>query len=87
MLDKFDENAFKSWLKNKKFFSQKASGDVVSRFKRCINIESFDGFKNSSSYFDAILKNPVVDTIPKSSRASMLRSCRLYFEFITEFTP
>lgn len=87
MIDDFDEVSFKAWLLAEKKLSVKASGDVVSRLKRCTNIERLDGHQDSTSYFDAILQYPEVESIPKSSRASMFRSCRLYFEFSAADNP
>ena len=79
----FDDGTFRDWLISKKSLSKKASGDVVSRLKRCIDIEPLDGYVDPVKYFDAILQYPAVENIPESSRASMYRSVRLYFEFIS----
>jgi hypothetical protein len=83
----FDEESFRAWLLMEKKLSLKATGDAVSRLKRCTNIERLDGHDDSTSYFDAILQYPEVENIPKSSRASMFRSCRLYFEFAAVGKP
>jgi hypothetical protein len=85
--DDFDEESFRAWLVSEKNLSLKACGDAVSRLKRCTNIERLDGHQDSTSYFDAILQYPEVESIPKSSRASMFRSCRLYFEFASLGNP
>jgi hypothetical protein len=81
MISTYNENAFREWLLVRKNLSKKASGDVVSRLNRCIRIESLNGHETFSSYLDALLQNPMLDSIPLSSRASMNRSVRLYFEF------
>ena len=81
MTNRFNEIAFKDWLMVRKSLSKKASGDVVSRLKRCINIEPIDDYSNSEKYFDAILQNPEVENIPESSRNTMNRATRLYFEY------
>jgi len=87
VIKSFDEESFRVWLLTEKKLSSKATGDAVSRLKRCTNIESLDGHENSTSYFDAILQYPEVEEIPVSSRASMFRSCRLYFEFAAVGNP
>ena len=76
-----NENAFREWLIVRKNLSKKASGDVVSRLNRCLRIESIEGHETFSSYIDALLQNPLLDLIPISSRASMNRSVKLFFEF------
>lgn len=81
MKKEYSENSFKEWLMLHKSLSKKASGDVVSRLKRCMNIESLDHYKSTSEYYEAILRNPIIDKIPISSRKSMSRAIRLYFEF------
>ena len=81
MTNRFSEVAFRDWLVVRKSLSKKASGDVVSRLKRCINIEPIDSYTDSTKYFDAILQNPAMKNIPESSRNSMNRASRLYFEF------
>jgi hypothetical protein len=81
MISTYNENAFREWLLVRKNLSKKASGDVVSRLNRCMRIESLNGHETFSSYLDALLQNPMLDSIPLSSRASMNRSVRLYFEF------
>ena len=81
MTNRFSEVAFRDWLVVRKSLSKKASGDVVSRLKRCINIEPIDSYTDSTKYFDAILQNPAMENIPESSRNSMNRASRLYFEF------
>lgn len=86
MSNLFDEGSFRTWLMTRKSLTNKASGDAVSRLKRCINIESLAGYTDSTKYFDAILQYPEVENVPKSSRASMYRACRLYFEFLAERT-
>jgi hypothetical protein len=82
MTNRLNEVAFKDWLIVRKSLSKKASGDVVSRLKRCVNIEPIDDYIDSVEYFDAILQNPAVESIPASSRNSMNRASRLYFEFV-----
>ena len=77
----YNENAFREWLIVRKNLSKKASGDVVSRLNRCLRIESIEGHETFSSYLDALLQNPLLDHIPISSRASMNRSVKLFFEF------
>ena len=77
----YNENAFREWLIVRKNLSKKASGDVVSRLNRCLRIESIEGHETFSSYIDALLQNPLLDLIPMSSRASMNRSVKLFFEF------
>jgi hypothetical protein len=77
----YNENAFREWLIVRKNLSKKASGDVVSRLNRCLRIESIEGHETFSSYIDALLQNPLLDLIPISSRASMNRSVKLFFEF------
>jgi hypothetical protein len=81
MTNRFSEAAFRDWLVARKSLSSKASGDVVSRLKRCINIEPLSEHKNVVEYFDAVLQNPAVSNIPQSSVNSMNRASRLYFEF------
>jgi hypothetical protein len=81
MISTYNENAFREWLLVRKNLSKKASGDVVSRLNRCMRIESLNDHETFSSYLDALLQNPMLDSIPLSSRASMNRSVRLYFEF------
>jgi hypothetical protein len=81
MTNRFSEVAFRDWLIGRKFLSKKASGDVVSRLKRCINIEPLGNHTDPTKYFDAILQNPAIENIPESSRNSMQRASRLYFEF------
>lgn len=81
MTHRFSEVEFKDWLIGRKSLSKKASGDVVSRLKRCINIESLGDYTDATKYFDAILQNPATEDIPESSRNSMHRASRLYFEF------
>ena len=77
----YNENAFREWLAVRKNLSKKATGDVVSRLNRCLSIESTEGHENLSSYLDALLQNPKLDSIPQSSRTSMNRSAKLFFEF------
>jgi hypothetical protein len=77
----YNENAFREWLTMQKYLSKKASGDVVSRLNRSLRIESMDGHETFASYLDALLQNPLLDTIPISSRASMTRAAKLFFEF------
>jgi hypothetical protein len=77
----YNENAFREWLIVRKNLSKKASGDVVSRLNRSLRIESIDGHETFTSYLDALLQNPLLDTIPLSSRASMNRAAKLFFEF------
>ncbi len=74
--------AFRAWLIGTKNFSSKGSGDVVSRLNRCVKLESLETHDSSDSYLDALLQNPRLDIIPQSSRNSMFRSARLYFDFI-----
>ncbi len=81
MTNRISEVAFRDWLIVRKSLSKKASGDVVSRFKRCVNIEPLGGHTDPTKYFDAILQNPAVENIPQSSRNSMQRASRLYFDF------
>ena len=81
MTNRFSEVAFRDWLMGRKSLSKKASGDVVSRLKRCINIEPLDNYTDWTKYFDAILQNPTIEDIPDSSRNSMQRASRLYFEY------
>jgi len=76
------EATFRKWLIEKKNLSPKASGDVISRLKRCINIEPMGDFSDAPQYFQAILQNPTIEEIPLSSLNSMKRASRLYFEFI-----
>lgn len=81
MNNRFSEIEFRDWLIGRKSLSNKASGDVVSRLKRCINIEPLGDHVDPTKYFDAILQNPATESIPESSRNSMQRAIRLYFEF------
>lgn len=81
MNSSFNEGAFRDWLMHRKSLSKKASGDVVSRLNRCIKIEPLTGHESADSYWDSLLQNPVLDNIPQSSRTSMNRSARLYYEF------
>ena len=86
MTNKFSEKDFRDWLINDKLFSKKASGDVVSRLKRCINIEPLAEYKDPTKYFDSILQYPVLESIPKSSQASMYRAVRMYFEYVAKYS-
>lgn len=79
----YNEIAFRDWLTTRKNLSKKATGDVVSRLNRCLRIESTEGHANLSSYLDALLQNPKLESIPESSRNSMNRSAKLFFEFIS----
>ena len=81
MTNRFSEVAFKDWLMVRKSLSKKASGDVVSRLRRCMSIEPIEDYSDSVKYFQAILQKPQVESIPESSRNSMNRASRLYFEF------
>lgn len=82
MSDRFSEAAFRDWLVGRKSLSIKGSGDVVSRLKRCIKIEPLDGYNDQRDYFDAILQNPKLESVPESSRKGMSRASLLYFEFV-----
>ena len=73
--------AFRDWLVVRKGLSKKASGDVVSRLNRCLKIEPVDGHELAAAYLDALLQNPLIDEIPESSRNSMYRSAKLFYEF------
>ena len=84
MTNKFSEEDFRDWLVNDKLFSKKASGDVVSRLKRCINIEPLTEYIDPTKYFDSILQYPELESIPKSSQASMYRAVRMYFEYFAK---
>jgi hypothetical protein len=77
----YDHVAFKEWLNLRKGLSKKASGDVISRLNRCQRIESIEGFEIASTYLDALLQNPLLDGIPETSRSSMFRSAKLFYEF------
>ena len=79
----YSESAFRDWLAARKNLSKKATGDVVSRLNRCLRIESTEGHENLSSYLDALMQNPKLESIPESSRNSMNRSAKLFFEFIS----
>jgi hypothetical protein len=81
MTRKTTDVSFKNWLMVRKLLTKKASGDVVSRLKRCIKIQPLEGYDDPIEYFNAILQNPAVENIPVSSRNSMSRASRLYFEF------
>lgn len=76
-----NESAFREWLQIHKSLSKKASGDVISRFKRCLKLESIGGHETPEAYFDALLQNPYLDDIPASSRVSMNRAIELFYEF------
>lgn len=78
---KINDVAFKDWLVVRKGLSKKASGDVVSRLNRCLRIEPVEGHDLVSCYLDALLQNPLIDEIPESSRNSMYRSAKLFYEF------
>lgn len=77
----FNEVAFRDWLINRKNLSKKASGDVISRFNRCLKIEPINDHESVNSYWDSLLQNPRLENIPQSSRASMNRSAKLFYEF------
>ena len=78
--------AFREWLRATKSLSAKGCSDVVSRLNRCLRLEPLENYESVARYLDAILQNPRLDNIPESSRNSMFRSVKLYFEF-TENRP
>ncbi len=82
MKESIDGEAFKAWLRTTKSLSVKGCSDVVSRLNRCLRLEPLGSYVSAAAYLDAVLQNPHLDSIPESSRNSMFRSAKLYFEFI-----
>jgi hypothetical protein len=78
---KNNDFAFRDWLVVRRGLSKKASGDAVSRLNRCIRIQQTNGYELVDDYLDALLQNPLIEEIPLSSRTSMFRSVKLFYEF------
>ena len=81
MTFKIDEVGFENWLIQQKQLGKKSAGDVVSRLKRSIKIVPYDKELSHAAYERDLINVMESLSVPLSSRASMLRSVRLYFEF------
>lgn len=86
-MPKINTSNFRYWLMESYGLKTKSAGDAVSRFNRALNLQDADLSLVVNGQIDVFIaslnSNSTFLSLPDSSRAGIVRSLKLYSNFVS----